>query len=147
MDREHTISGYRAADQNATPLIDALQTFASAEPAYFRIPAHRFSRGVDERLKDLLGENVFRADLTEAEGLDDLHAASGVIAEAERLAAQLWGSEECHFLINGSTCGNEAMLLACLKPGEKILLARNVHKSVLMGLVLSGAVPAGDPPR
>ncbi len=133
--------------QDAVPLLDALREFASAGPAYFRIPAHRFSRGVDECLLHLLGENVFCADLTEAEGLDDLHAASGVIAEAEKLAAQLWGSEECHFLINGSTCGNEAMLLACLKPGEKILLARNVHKSVLMGLILSGAVPVWIQPE
>ena len=127
--------------QDATPLLDAMASFASSEPAYFRIPAHRFSRGVDERLTEVLGREVFRADLTEAEGLDDLHAASGVIAEAEALAAQLWGSEECHFLVNGSTCGNEAMLLACLRPGEKVLIARNVHKSVLMGLILSGAIP------
>ena len=129
------------------PLLRALQEYISGDPAYFRIPAHRFSRGVDTLLKDLLGEKVFCADLTEAEGLDDLHAASGAIAEAEKLAAELWGSEECFFLVNGSTCGNEAMLLSCLRPGEKVLLARNVHKSVLMGLVLSGAEPVWMQPE
>ena len=140
--RERTGSG-----QDGAPLIEAIRAFADKDPAYFRIPAHRFSRGVDDRLLELLGGNVFCADLTEAEGLDDLHAAAGVIAEAERLAAELWGSEECHFLINGSTCGNEAMLLTCLNPGEKVLLARNVHKSVLMGLILSGAVPVWMQPE
>ena len=129
------------------PLIAALHEFISSDPAYFRIPAHRFSNGVDPELETLLGGSVFRADLTEAEGLDDLHAPSGAIKEAEQLAAELWGSEECHFLVNGSTCGNEAMLLTCVKPGEKILIARNVHKSVLMGLILSGAVPVWIQPE
>ena len=129
------------AKQNQTPLIDALRQFAAGNPAYFRIPAHRFGKGVDETLAALLGKQVFTADLTEAEGLDDLHAATGVIAEAEALAADLWGSESCHFLVNGSTGGNEAMLLSVLRPEDKILTARNVHKSVLMGLILTGAVP------
>ena len=130
-----------------TPLIRALQEYISGDPAYFRIPAHRFSRGVSAPLLELLGEKVFCADLTEAEGLDDLHAASGAIAEAQKLAAELWGSEESFFLVNGSTCGNEAMLLSCLRPGDKVLLARNVHKSVLMGLVLSGAEPVWMQPE
>lgn len=133
--------------QDTVPILRAIETYVSGEPAYFRIPAHRFERGVSPVLADMLGSRVFRADLTEAEGLDDLHAASGAIAEAEKLAAQLWGSEECRFLVNGSTCGNEAMLLACLKPGDKVLLARNVHKSVLMGLILSGAIPVWMPPE
>ena len=133
--------------QSRTPILNAVQDYISTEPAYFRIPAHRFSRGVSEHLKALLGEQVFCADLTEAEGLDDLHAASGAIAEAEQLAAELWGSEQCYYLVNGSTCGNEAMLLTCLKPGDKVLLARNVHKSVLMGLILSGAVPVWMQPE
>ena len=109
--------------QSRTPILNAVQDYISTEPAYFRIPAHRFSRGVSEPLKALLGEQVFCADLTEAEGLDDLHAASGAIAEAEQLAAELWGSEQCYYLVNGSTCGNEAMLLTCLKPGDKVLIA------------------------
>ena len=66
-------------DQDRTPLVDALQAYIQEHPAYFRIPAHRFDEGLDYRLKELLGSDVFKADLTEAEGLDDLHAAQGVI--------------------------------------------------------------------
>ena len=81
------------------------------------------------------------SDLTEAEGLDDLHQPAGPIREAQDLAAEIWGSDHCWFLVNGTTCGNEAMILASVQPGEKILVPRNAHKSVLMGLILSGAVP------
>lgn len=127
--------------QNETPLIDALRDFRARKPAFFRIPGHRFERGADKRALRLMGKKAYASDLTEAEGLDDLHQPTGVIRKAEELAADLYGSEHCWFLVNGTTCGNEAIILACVQPGEKILIARNAHKSALMGLILSGAVP------
>lgn len=87
------------------------------------------------------GDGIFRFDLTEAEGLDDLHEPEGVIREAQELAAEVFQAKKTYFLVNGTTCGNEAMVLASVKEGEKIMVARNAHKSVLMGLTLSGAVP------
>lgn len=129
------------SDQARTPLIDAIRTYQNEKPAFFRIPGHRFERGVDGKALDLLGEAAYRADLTEAEGLDDLHQPTGPILEAEKLSADLFGSDRCWFLVNGTTCGNEAMILAAAGPGDKILLPRNAHKSYLMGLILSGAVP------
>ena len=128
-------------DQGKTPIIDALRAFAEENRGYFNIPGHRGSRGVDPRLERLLGGNVFEADRTETDGLDDLHLPRGVIREAQMLAAELYGSDACWFLVNGTTCANEAMILAAAGPGEKILVPRNAHKSVLMGLVLSGAGP------
>ena len=128
-------------NQKRTPLIDAIRSFRDEKNAYFRIPGHREERGADERAVRLLGKKAFRSDLTEAEGLDDLHAPRGPILHAERLAAEYFGSDRCWFLVNGTTCGNEAMILSAVKEGEKILVPRNAHKSVLMGLILSGAVP------
>ena len=128
-------------NQKRTPLIEAIRTFRDEKNAYFRIPGHREERGADEPAVRLLGKKAFRSDLTEAEGLDDLHAPRGAILRAERLAAELYGSDRCWFLVNGTTCGNEAMILSAVKEGEKILVPRNAHKSVLMGLILSGAVP------
>jgi len=128
-------------DQRKTPILDAIENFCRQDPAFFRIPAHRFERGADPRALAVLGEKAYRSDLTEAEGLDDLHQPEGPIREAQDLAAELWGSGHCWFLVNGTTCGNEAMILAAVMPGEKILVPRNAHKSVLMGLILSGAVP------
>lgn len=134
-------------DQERTPLVDAIVKFGNGEPAYFRIPAHRFERGMNSRFRDAAGEGVFRCDLSEAEGLDDLHQPTGVIREAQELAADLWGAQESFFLVNGTTCGNEAMVLSVAGPGERVLVPRNAHKSILMGLILSGAEPCYVYPR
>ena len=128
-------------DQRQTPLLDAIEGFIKEDPAFFRIPGHRFERGVDRKALELFGDRAYRSDLTEAEGLDDLHQPTGPILEAEKLAAELFGSDRCWFLVNGTTCGNEAMILATVGEGEKILVPRNAHKSVMMGLILSGARP------
>ena len=124
-----------------------MRIYEDARPAFFRVPGHRFERGVDRTTLDLLGEKAYRSDLTEAEGLDDLHHPTGAIREAEELAAELYGSDHCWFLVNGTTSGNEAMILAAVAPGEKILIDRNAHRSVLQGLILSGAVPVWIMPR
>lgn len=139
--------GQEKINQNCTPLIDAMSGYISGRPAFFRVPGHRFEAGVDRKAADLLGEKAYQADLTEAEGLDDLHHPSGAILEAEQLAAELYGSDRCWFLVNGTTSGNEAMILACVNPGEKILIARNSHRSALQGLILSGAVPVWIQPE
>ena len=68
-------------DQERTPLVDAIVKFGRGKPAYFRIPAHRFERGMNSRFRDAAGEGVFRCDLSEAEGLDDLHQPMGVIRQ------------------------------------------------------------------
>ena len=96
-------------DQNRMPLVEALQQFREEAPAYFRIPGHRFERGLDETLN---GASLAAYDLSEAEGLDDLHHAEGVIAEAQKLAAETWKAKKTFFLVNGTTCGNEAMVLS-----------------------------------
>ena len=88
-------------DQNRMPLVEALQQFREEAPAYFRIPGHRFERGLDETLN---GASLAAYDLSEAEGLDDLHHAEGVIAEAQKLAAETWKAKKTFFLVNGTTC-------------------------------------------
>ena len=100
-----------------------------------------FPEGLTPDFWRLPGKRCFPATLTEAEGLDDLHHPAGAILEAEQLAAELYGSRRCWFLVNGTTCGNEAMILSAVGPGEKIMVPRNAHKSAMMGLILSGAVP------
>ena len=125
-------------NQETMPLLEALERFKKEEPAYFRIPAHRFLRGLNPALT---GKNLAELDLSEAEGLDDLHQATGPIRDAQRLAAELFQAKETFFLVNGTTCGNQAMVLSAVQEGEKIIVPRNVHKSVLMGLIMSGASP------
>ncbi len=127
--------------QNTTPLFDALLTYAKGDYACFHIPGHRNERGINQKWLDYVGPAIFAMDQTETPLLDDLHNPEGVIREAQELAAEVFGSEHCFFLVNGTTCGNEAALLTAAGPNEKILIPRNAHKSALMGLIISGATP------
>src|SRR5690606_4521831 len=90
---------------------------------------------------ELLGEKAFKADFTEIHGLDDLHNPQGVIGQAQNLAAQCFAAEETFFLVNGATSGIEAALLATCKPGDIVIAPRNVHRSFLNGMIISGAKP------
>ncbi|HLP87113.1 MAG TPA: aminotransferase class I/II-fold pyridoxal phosphate-dependent enzyme [Nostocaceae cyanobacterium] len=128
-------------NQNQTPLIDALKACITRDHAPFYTPGHKHGMGISSILVDLLGKNVFRADLTELAELDHLFAPEGVILAAQELAAAAFGAEKTWFLVNGSTCGIEAAILATCRMGDKIILPRNVHSSVISGLILSGAMP------
>ena len=127
--------------QKQTPLLDAVTDFIATKPAYFRIPGHRLDRGIRPRWTDRVGTKFFAYDVTETPLTDDLHSPNGAIAKAQKLLAALYHADQSFFLVNGSTCGNEAMILSAALEGEKILIARNAHKSALMGLILSGAQP------
>ncbi|MBY0120283.1 aminotransferase class I/II-fold pyridoxal phosphate-dependent enzyme [Paenibacillus xylanexedens] len=83
---------------------------------------------------------MMEMDVTEITGTDDLHHPEGVIKEAQELAADCFGAEESFFLVGGSTAGNLSLLLTvCDEPNSIVLVQRNVHKSVIHGLMLAGA--------
>ena len=128
-------------NQNQTPLIDALKACTTRSHAPFYTPGHKRGAGISPLLTDLIGKDVFRADLTELAELDNLFTPQNVILAAQELAAEAFGAEKTWFLVNGSTCGIEAAILATCRMGEKIILPRNVHSSVISGLILSGAIP------
>ena len=128
-------------NQNQTPLIDALKACTTRPHSPFYTPGHKRGMGISPILTDLLGKEVFRADLTELAELDNLFTPQSVILAAQELAAEAFGAEKTWFLVNGSTCGIEAAILATCRTGDKIILPRNVHSSVISGLILSGAIP------
>ncbi|MEA5570157.1 aminotransferase class I/II-fold pyridoxal phosphate-dependent enzyme [Calothrix sp. UHCC 0171] len=127
--------------QAETPLLTMLCKCARENHAPFYTPGHKRGVGISEKLVDVLGKAVFTADLAELTELDNLFAPSGVIAQAQQLASEAFGAARTWFLVNGSTCGVEAAILATCSTGDKIILPRNVHSSVIAGLVLSGAMP------
>lgn len=129
--------------QERAPLWEALAAHAAGRRARFHVPAHG---GRFPALRSLLGVGA-RVDLTELDDLGDLHAPSGPIAAAERLAAEGLGADDAHFLVNGTTAGIEALLLAAAGPGAKVLIGRDVHRSVIAGLILAGAEPVYMRPR
>lgn len=128
-------------NQNKTPLLDAVERLIDTNPAYFRIPGHRMERGISSRWTGKAGSRIFAYDVTETPFTDDLHAPEGAILKAQKLMGSLYGADESFFLVNGTTCGNEAMIMSAAFEGGEIMVARNAHKSALMGLILSGAKP------
>jgi arginine decarboxylase len=107
----------------------------------FHTPGHKQGVGMERAFREFVGDNVLSIDLTQIRGLDDLLQPTGPLVEAQALAAEAYGAAHTYFLINGSTSGNQCMMMAALNPGEKIALPRNSHKSAMGALIMSGAVP------
>lgn len=105
------------------------------------MPGHQGGRGAPESLRRLLGERALRADTTQVLDLDDIHRPRTALKEAQALAARYWCADRTWFLVNGSSCGNHAMILSTVGPGDEIVVPRNAHRSVMAGLLLSGARP------
>jgi arginine decarboxylase len=123
------------------PLIQALLEYQQKRCLPLHMPGHKQGAGQPDWFKELLGAAVFNYDLTELPGLDDLHNPQGAILAAQQAAARCFGAEESFFLINGSTVGLQAMILAAAGAGEEILIPRQAHRSVISGLILAGARP------
>jgi len=128
-------------DQNKTPLFSALLKYANKGVIPFHVPGHKNGVGIEKEFKDFLGDNVFKIDVTLLKLVDSLHDPKGVIKEAQDLAADAYGSDACFFSIQGTTAAVQAMILSVVGEGDKIIIPRNVHKSVTTGIIMSGAVP------
>ncbi|WP_285769295.1 aminotransferase class I/II-fold pyridoxal phosphate-dependent enzyme [Peribacillus sp. SI8-4] len=127
-------------NQLQTPLFDAMSTFHENKPISLHVPGHKGGRVFSEKGQALYNR-LLGIDATELNGLDDLHAPEGAILEAEQLLADLYGAKKSYFLVNGSTVGNMAMILASCREGDKVLVQRNCHKSILHGLMLANVKP------
>jgi arginine decarboxylase len=134
-------------NQTQTPILAILKASGARDHAPFYAPGHKRGRGASPQLQNLLGLQALRVDLPELPELDNLFAPEGVIQEAQTLAAEAFGAEQTYFLANGSTCGIEAAILATCGPGDKIIVPRNAHRSVIAGLVLAGAMPVFVEPQ
>jgi arginine/lysine/ornithine decarboxylase len=130
-----------APHQFKTPLFDAMVSLAEAKKVSFHTPGHKSGKGISTRFRKFVGSRIFTIDLTTLDEVDCLQKPVGVIKEAQELAAEAHGADRSFFLVNGTTVGNHAMILATLFPGDEVLVARNAHKSILAGIILSGATP------
>jgi arginine decarboxylase len=127
-------------NQQETPFVDALRNYSQEDVVPFDVPGHHMGN-IDNAATALFGHEVYRCDVNAPIGLDNLAKPTGVILEAEKLLAEACGADEGFFLINGTSSGILAMILTAVKANEKIILPRNVHKSIINGLILSGAMP------
>ncbi|CAN6302793.1 unnamed protein product [Urochloa humidicola] len=123
------------------PLVHALQSTASQDVSCFHFPGHNRGKAAPSSLSKLIGPGAFLHDLPELPELDDLFSPKGVILDAQKRAAQLFGSSKTWFLVNGTTCGIQASVMATCCPGDYLIVPRNCHISVISALVLSGVVP------
>ncbi|MDR9857602.1 aminotransferase class I/II-fold pyridoxal phosphate-dependent enzyme [Paenibacillus sp. VCA1] len=132
--------GKKQLEKEKAPLFEALCQYKNGRQASFHVPGHKKGRAYAALGGAGFLDQVMEADVTEISGTDDLHHPEGVIRDAQMLAADCFGAEESFFLVGGSTSGNLAMILTvCTRPGDILLVQRNVHKSVLNGLMLAGA--------
>lgn len=127
-------------NQLTTPLYDVLTEHVKKKPVSFHVPGHK-NGVIYQPEANPYFKQVMQIDATELSGLDDLHSPEGAILEAEALLADLYQTKKSYFLVNGSTAGNLAMIMAACEEGKKVLVQRNCHKSILNGLSLAKADP------
>lgn len=124
-----------------TPLFDGLLSHINNKPVPFHIPGHKNGQGMEPTFRDFIGKNALAIDLINISPLDDLHHPNGMIKEAETLAADAFGAEHTFFSVQGTSSPIMAMVMSVCQPGDKIIVPRNIHKSVTSALIFSGAIP------
>lgn len=122
------------------PIYEALERFKRMRVVPFDVPGHKRGRGNPE-LVELLGERCVSIDVNSMKPLDNLCHPISVIKEAEELAAEAFGAANAFLMVGGTTSAVQSMVLTACKRGDKIILPRNVHRSVINALVLCGAKP------
>ena len=130
----------KKSDQNRAPIYEALQRFREMRVVPFDVPGHKHGRGNPE-LTAFLGEKCVSIDVNSMKPLDNLCHPVSVIRDAEMLAADAFGAAHAFLMVGGTTSSVQSMVLSTCKRGDKIILPRNVHRSVINALVLCGAVP------
>jgi arginine decarboxylase len=127
--------------QDSTPYVDALLAYAKLDPGRFQVPGHKGGLGADPAMSELVGEVGLRNDIPSVTEGVDVGPEPTPFQQAQELAAEAWGAGRTWFLINGASQGNHATMLALAHMGDRVVVQRNVHSSVIDGLVLSGMRP------
>ncbi|KAI0981408.1 hypothetical protein GJ496_010325, partial [Pomphorhynchus laevis] len=123
-----------------TPIFTALHKYALSDTTAFDVPGHKMGKSKNI-LKDVIGDLTFKMDVNSMKELDLLSDPKGIIKEAQDLYADAYSCDESFLLVNGTSVGVQAMIMSCCNPFDKIILPRNVHKSVINALIMSGAIP------
>lgn len=128
-------------DHSRTPLFTALTRHAARRPIQFHIPGHKTGAGSDPEFRAFIGDNALSIDLINIAPLDDLHQPTGVIEEAQKLAADAFGADYTFFSVQGTSGAIMTMIMSVVGQNDKIIVPRNVHKSILSAIIFSGAKP------
>ena len=136
-----------SVDHRHAPLLEGVTAYQRQGIVPFSTPGHKLGIGADHDLRETFGERAFLSDIPLGGGVGDTHFGGEALRVAEAMAADAWGADRSFFLLNGSTAGNHAFLLATVRPGDKVIVSRDLHKSLLVAVILTGAVPVYLAPR
>ncbi|HET7445460.1 MAG TPA: aminotransferase class V-fold PLP-dependent enzyme [Solirubrobacterales bacterium] len=127
--------------QDSTPYVDALLAYSALETGRFQVPGHKGGAGADPKMRELVGDTGLRNDIPSITEGVDIGPEPTPFQQAQLLAAEAWGAARSWFLMNGASQGNHSSCLALAHMGSRVVVQRNVHSSVIDGLVLSGMRP------
>src|SRR6185312_6389870 len=127
--------------QSDTPYVDALLEYSARNPGRFQVPGHKGGIGADPAMVALVGMTGLINDIPSVTEGVDIGPEPTPFQQAQLLAAEAWGASRSWFLMNGASQGNHATLMALAHMGRELVVQRNVHSSVIDGLVLSGMRP------
>jgi arginine decarboxylase len=127
--------------QESTPYVDAVLAYSARDPGRFQVPGHKGGLGADPAMVELVGEAGLRNDIPSITEGVDLGPEPTPFQQAQLMAAEAWGAKRTWFLINGASQGNHSTCMALAHYGRRVVVQRNVHSSVIDGLVLNGMHP------
>ncbi len=125
-----------------TPYVDALLAYAARNPGRLHVPGHKGGTGADPALRELVGDAALRDDIPALIHGVDIGPEPTPFQQAQQLAAEAWGAKRSWFLVNGASQGNQAACLALAHMGKRVVVQRNVHSSVIDGMIMGGMHPA-----
>ncbi len=128
------------ADHNLTPVFSAMKAYRNRQVIPFDVPGHKHGKGLSE-FTQYFGDAMMSLDVNSMKPLDFLGNPTSVIKDAEALLADAFGADDGFFIVNGTSFAVQVMIMATVTTGDKIILPRNVHKSAINALILSGALP------
>lgn len=127
-------------DQSKAPIIEAIKRYHKSGIIPFTTPGHKMGKGVLEEDREFL-EHALYNDIPMQNGADDRRESEGVQQEAEKLMAKAVGADQTYFSTNGSSLSSHVAILTIANAGDKILMARNAHKSGIAALIMAEVTP------
>ncbi len=121
-------------------LLKKMKNYVKEDYISAHMPGHKSGKLISDEIKDSFGENVFRFDITEIIGMDNLQNPLGIIKELEKKIANITGAEEAFILVNGSTSGLLSVIYSMAK-NKKIFVGGNSHQAVYNAMIISGSIP------
>lgn len=127
-------------NQNRAPIVEALKKNVNKRLVSFDVPGHKQGKG-NPLLRDFIGAHALQYDVNSRRDIDNLNHPTGIIFEAEKLAAKAFKAGHAFFIVNGTSAAVQAMIMCVAKRDEKIIMPRNVHRSAINALIITGAIP------